>query len=225
MEVGPLGQEEPLEKETATHSGVLPGIIPGTEEPGGLQSMGVTKSDWDTEHTHGNLFISRTNAVVLNIIRELQLNHWNVIGREKEWLILQNNTSIFYSCSIMCMKVPSEKNVYTGCICAWFDNSKLHFNQPFLNRKKKKKSEACNCATCKSLLDWSPSLWFGNDATNTSLFSSLEKKTNREKSTMKRKVMINPSGTKRVVFRISGSTSPFQINSSNHGMTTSPPEE
>ena len=138
MEVGPLGQEEPLEKETATHSGVLPGIIPGTEEPGGLQSMGVTKSDWDTEHTHGNLFISRTNAVVLNIIRELQLNHWNVIGREKEWLILQNNTSIFYSCSIMCMKVPSEKNVYTGCICAWFDNSKLHFNQPFLNRKKKK---------------------------------------------------------------------------------------
>ena len=23
-----------------------------------------------------------------------------------------------YSCSIMCMKVPSEKNVYTGCICA-----------------------------------------------------------------------------------------------------------
>ena len=40
MQVGSLGQEEALEKEMATRSGVLPGIIPWTEEPGGLQSMG-----------------------------------------------------------------------------------------------------------------------------------------------------------------------------------------
>ena len=41
MEVGPLGQEEPLEKETATHSGVLAWRIPGTGEPDGLPSMGT----------------------------------------------------------------------------------------------------------------------------------------------------------------------------------------
>ena len=35
-----LGQEDPLEKEMATHSSVLPWRIPWTEEPGGLQSMG-----------------------------------------------------------------------------------------------------------------------------------------------------------------------------------------
>ena len=35
-----LGQEEPLEKEMATHSSTLAWKIPWTEEPGGLQSMG-----------------------------------------------------------------------------------------------------------------------------------------------------------------------------------------
>ena len=35
-----LGWEDPLEKEMATHSNVLPWRIPGTGEPGGLPSMG-----------------------------------------------------------------------------------------------------------------------------------------------------------------------------------------
>ena len=38
--VRPLGQEDPLEKEMATHSDILAWRIPWTEEPGGLQSMG-----------------------------------------------------------------------------------------------------------------------------------------------------------------------------------------
>ena len=35
-----LGQEDPLEKEMATHSIILVWEIPWTEEPGLLQSMG-----------------------------------------------------------------------------------------------------------------------------------------------------------------------------------------
>ena len=35
-----LGQEDPLEKEMATHSSILAWNIPWTEEPSGLQSMG-----------------------------------------------------------------------------------------------------------------------------------------------------------------------------------------
>jgi len=35
-----LGQEDPLEEETATHSSVVARIIPWTEKPGELQSMG-----------------------------------------------------------------------------------------------------------------------------------------------------------------------------------------
>ena len=40
MQVQSLGWEYPLEKGMATHSSILPWRIPGTEEPGGLQSMG-----------------------------------------------------------------------------------------------------------------------------------------------------------------------------------------
>ena len=40
-----LGQEDPLEKEMATHSNILAWRIPWTEEPGGLQFVHrVTKS-------------------------------------------------------------------------------------------------------------------------------------------------------------------------------------
>ena len=39
-----LGWEDPLEKEMATQSSTFAWKIPRTEEPGRLQSMGVTKS-------------------------------------------------------------------------------------------------------------------------------------------------------------------------------------
>ena len=41
----PPGQEDPLEKEMATHSSILAGRIPWTFEPGRLQSMGSQESD------------------------------------------------------------------------------------------------------------------------------------------------------------------------------------
>ena len=44
IRVHSLGQEDPLEKEMATHSSVLAWRIPWTEEAGGLGSMGVTGS-------------------------------------------------------------------------------------------------------------------------------------------------------------------------------------
>ena len=40
----PLGWEDSLEKEMATHSSILAWEIPWTEEPGGLQSMGQQQS-------------------------------------------------------------------------------------------------------------------------------------------------------------------------------------
>ena len=38
-----LGLEDPLEKEMATHSGILAWEIPWTEEPGGLQFLGLQR--------------------------------------------------------------------------------------------------------------------------------------------------------------------------------------
>ena len=39
-----LSGEDPLEKEMATHSNILPWEIQWTEEPDGLESMGLQKS-------------------------------------------------------------------------------------------------------------------------------------------------------------------------------------
>ena len=56
-----LGQDDTLEKEMATHSGILSWESPWTEESGGLQSVGFQRvgHNWMTEHTH---------------------THWNLIG-------------------------------------------------------------------------------------------------------------------------------------------------
>ena len=46
-----LGQEDPLEKEMATHSSILAWRIPWTEEPGGYSPWGRKESD-TTERLH-----------------------------------------------------------------------------------------------------------------------------------------------------------------------------
>ena len=48
MQVRSLGQEDPLEKEMATHSSILAWRSPWTEKPGGLQSMETQKSQHDS---------------------------------------------------------------------------------------------------------------------------------------------------------------------------------
>ena len=55
MQVQSLGREDLLELEMATHSRLLPGKIPWTEEPGGLQSLGCKGLDMTEvaeQHTH-----------------------------------------------------------------------------------------------------------------------------------------------------------------------------
>ena len=71
--VRPLGREDPLEKEMATHSSTLAWRISWTEEPGRLQSMGSQRimqrmrvdptifyslESLDNGHTAGPIFIT-----------------------------------------------------------------------------------------------------------------------------------------------------------------------
>ena len=44
-QVQSLGWKDPPEKEMATHSSIVPCEIPWTEEPGGLQSVGLHEFD------------------------------------------------------------------------------------------------------------------------------------------------------------------------------------
>ena len=54
MWVRPLGWEDPLEEEIATHSRMLTWEIPWTEEPSRLQSIGLqgVRHNWAHTHTH-----------------------------------------------------------------------------------------------------------------------------------------------------------------------------
>ena len=65
MQVPSLSWEDPLEKEMTTHSSILAQEIPWTEEPGGLQCMGLQRVGQDlvTEQHYPNL--SLYNAVIL----------------------------------------------------------------------------------------------------------------------------------------------------------------
>ena len=55
-----LGQEDPLEKEMATHSSILAWRIPWTEEPGGLQSTVSQRVGHDFTFTFTFLFHGAT---------------------------------------------------------------------------------------------------------------------------------------------------------------------
>ena len=58
-----LGQEDPLEKEMATHSSILAWRIPWTEELGGLQYTGRKESD-TTERLHFHFGLRQCSGLV-----------------------------------------------------------------------------------------------------------------------------------------------------------------
>ena len=69
-QVWSLGQEDPLEKEIATHSSIIAWKIPRTEEPGGLPSVesqsltGLSAS----AHTHTHTQLSKVQISVVSTV-------------------------------------------------------------------------------------------------------------------------------------------------------------
>ena len=69
MWVRSLGWEDPLEQGMATHSSILPWRIPWTEDPGGLQSIGLQR----IRHDWSDLACTWFNTLILYIV----LIKWN----------------------------------------------------------------------------------------------------------------------------------------------------
>ena len=65
-QVQSLGHEDPLQKEMATHSGILAWKIPWTEKPDGLQSMESQRVRYTKQLTHTYLHV-RTSLVAQTI--------------------------------------------------------------------------------------------------------------------------------------------------------------
>ena len=75
-QVRPLGWEDPLEKEMATHSSILVWKIPRTEEPGRLQTIGLQRirHDWVTSLSLSLSILNRWyTAYVSRIVVVVQL--------------------------------------------------------------------------------------------------------------------------------------------------------
>ena len=70
-----LGWEDLLEKGMATHSSVLAWRIPGTEDPGGLQSMGSQKESDVIEH----LTLSSCSRLKWPFFVILVVERWSLI--------------------------------------------------------------------------------------------------------------------------------------------------
>ena len=88
-----LGQENPLEKEMATHSSIHAWKIPWTEEPGGLQSMGSQRvgHDWATS-------LSPLSDLESHRIMMWLSSCWNALTSHRIYMILllTSSTDVTY---------------------------------------------------------------------------------------------------------------------------------
>ena len=99
MQIQSLGWEDPLEKEMATHSTILAWEIPWTEEPGGLQSMGLQRAghDWATKQEQQTFMKSMNHS--------LPWNPWNVFHHSLYWMKYVKHRYIIYMCVCVCVCV------------------------------------------------------------------------------------------------------------------------
>ena len=121
-----LGWEDPLEKETATHSSTPAWKIPWTEEPGGLQSMGSQRvgHDWATSLSQLNSSTSEIAWIQQDELRESRFRNQSSVIRLPSnsnsatyWLGAQANfTSICFAFLICEMKLLIQYSQNCCCI-------------------------------------------------------------------------------------------------------------
>ena len=127
-----LGQEDPLEKWMATHSSILAWRIPWTEEPGGLQSMGLQRveNNWATELNWKPLTAWITTN--LKILQETGIPDYLTClmrnlyaGQEATVRTGHRTTDGFQIVHLGCILSPWLFNLYAEYIMrdAWLDES------------------------------------------------------------------------------------------------------
>ena len=121
-QVRSLGQEDPLEKEMATHSNILAWENPWTEEPGGLQCMGSQRvgHDWATNTLEESFKMSKKmNSTIskTNEGDEQATDHQNQTDQNTKVpkLCSRNIHTAIYSChifdTVICMQPDSSMNL------------------------------------------------------------------------------------------------------------------
>ena len=91
-----LSWGDPLQKEVATHSSVLPGKILWTEESGGLQSLQRVRYDLVNKQQQ-NLPLILNTWQIPSAFTRTECFHYTIWGR----LNIQNNTTLLWSCAFL----------------------------------------------------------------------------------------------------------------------------
>ena len=96
-QVRSLGQEDTLKKERATHSNILAWRIPGTEEPGRLQSKESDTTEGLTQETNTGTWLTKLQAV----------SFFSVPGSNpRQHTAFTRHISFIFSRLWMCLSLP-----------------------------------------------------------------------------------------------------------------------
>ena len=133
----------PLEKGMATHSSILAGGIPQTEEPGGLQPMGLQRvgHDWVTKRQHNKTVqfvhliydlsdrLPNTCEFIILKVRESYTNRRSINDRVNkpslkvnlfvEWVTLWNDLQVLKNSLPVRVYIPYwRSSSYTHAVCS-----------------------------------------------------------------------------------------------------------
>jgi len=115
-----LGREDPLEEGMATHSSVLAWRIPWTEEPGGLQSMGLQRirHDWVTKQQYVLRMLMRP---IFQLIFP-----WMDLFRKKIRSISVLFIYLFILLYSIVLVLPYINSIRHGCTCVLYPEPPSH---------------------------------------------------------------------------------------------------
>ena len=139
MRVPFLDQEDPLEEDTATHSSILSWRIAWTEDPGGLQSIGLqSRNDWsnwtqlkkiENSHSYKNMYTDIHSRIIHNSINK-QLKYPSAEERITQ-------------CGIFI-----QQRILLGNKKEWSTNTCWNMNEPWDHNTKWKKPVIKDKVTC-----------------------------------------------------------------------------
>ena len=122
-----LHLEDPLEKETATHSSILAWEISWTEEPGGLQSMGShgIRHDWACRYSS-----PYRETSFLFLTPQGLVGAWG--KKQREWIRISSRYGISKKASTVNRNIcKPHRHSYFIIYAFWKVKSNINFNNIF----------------------------------------------------------------------------------------------
>ena len=147
-QVWSLGWKDPLEKEMATHFSTPVWEIPWTENPGGLQSMRLQKSQ--------TCSFQFNCSVVSHSLRPHELQHTRPSCPSPTLWVYSNSSPLSRSC---CLTVSSSVITFSSCLQSFPASGSFLMSQLFASDGQNIGVSASASVLPMNTQDWSPLGW------------------------------------------------------------------